>query len=248
MHRTADSNNQKAGQRVEELALRRGGTTLPKYEIDSSSEAGKKPLSVSGEIEFRNVFFHYPTRRETEVFNNFSLKVEAGKTVALVGFSGSGKSTAVQLIERFYDPVSGSITLDGNDLKELNVKWLRQQIALVQQEPKLFECTIRQNIALGAPGASDEEIENAARMANAHDFIKSFPKGYDTEVGALGDQLSGGQRQRICIARCLVNKPKILLLDEATSALDSHSEVTVQEALDELMTQKTMTTVGKLLR
>jgi len=135
-----------------------------------------------------------------------------------------GKSTAVQLIERFYDPIGGSITLDGNDLRDLNVKWLRQQIALVQQEPKLFECSIRQNIALGAPGATDEQVENAARLANAHDFISAFPKGYDTEVGALGDQLSGGQRQRICIARCLVKSPKILLLDESTSALGKHPE------------------------
>lgn len=140
--------------------------------------------------------------------------------------------------------MGGSVTLDGVDLRELNVKWLRQQIALVQQEPKLFECSIRQNIALGAPWATDQEIEDAARMANADDFIRSFPKGYDTEVGALGDQLSGGQRQRICIARCLVSNPKILLLDEATSALDSHSEVTVQEALDELMAKTNMTTIG----
>lgn len=120
-----------------------------------------------------------------------------------------GKSTGIQLIARFYDPISGSVTMDGNDLRDLNVKWLRQQIALVQQEPKLFEMTVRQNIALGAPGATDEEIEEAARMANAHDFIIAFPKGYDTEVGALGDQISGGQRQRICIARCLVSRPKV---------------------------------------
>lgn len=133
-------------------------------------------------------------------------------------------------------------------MRDLNIKWLRQHIALVQQEPKLFECSIRENIALGAPGATTEQIEKAARMANAHDFISAFPNGYDTEVGALGDQLSGGQRQRISIARCLVKDPKILLLDEATSALDSQSEVIVQEALDELIKNKSMTTFGEYSR
>lgn len=142
--------------------------------------------------------------------------------------------------------MAGSITLDGTDLRELNVSWLRQQIALVQQEPKLFECTIRENIGMGAPGATDEQIESAARLANAHDFITEFPKGYDTEVGALGDQLSGGQRQRISIARCLVKNPCILLLDESTSALDSANEATVQRALDDLMKLKSMTIFGEL--
>jgi ATP-binding cassette subfamily B (MDR/TAP) protein 1 len=166
-------------------------------------------------------------------------------------FHVQGKSTAAQLIERFYDPIAGSVTLDGNDLRDLNINWLRQHIALVQQEPKLFEGSIRENIRLGAPSwatVTTEQIESAARMANAHDFISAFPNGYDTQVGALGDQLSGGQRQRICIARCLVKNPKILLLDEATSALDSQSEAIVQEALDDLIKTKSMTTFGECCR
>jgi ATP-binding cassette subfamily B (MDR/TAP) protein 1 len=195
-----------------EQALRRGGSHLPSYKIDSSSESGKKLGEVRGEIEFRNVCFHYPTRQEIEVFRDFSLRIEAGKTVALVGASGGGKSTVVSLLERFYDPTAGSILLDGVDLRELNVKWLRQQIGLVSQEPKLFEMSIRDNIGAGNLNATDKEIEAAARMANAHDFVVSLPKGYDTDAGALGSQLSGGQKQRICIARCLVKKPTILLL------------------------------------
>jgi ATP-binding cassette, subfamily B (MDR/TAP), member 1 len=224
--------------------LDQNGQALPPYTIDSSSDEGLQPTTIHGELEFRGVSFRYPARPDVQVLRNFSLKLEAGKSIALVGFSGSGKSTVVQLIERFYDPTTGSVTLDGVDLRQLNIKWLRQSIALVQQEPKLFECSIRKNIALGLPGASDKDVESAARMANAHDFIVSFPKGYDTEVGALGDQLSGGQRQRICIARSLIKKPKILLLDESTSALDSESEATVQEALEELMKTKSMTTLG----
>lgn len=178
---------------------RRSSTILPTYVIDSSAEDGLTLPSVNGSIEFKDVTFAYPTRRETNVLDGFSLNVEAGSTVALVGPSGCGKSTTIQLLERFYDINAGSITLDGHDLRELNVHWLRQQIGLVSQEPSLFACTIRENIAFGLPGATQEQIEEAARMANAHDFIVSFPEGYDTNVGDAGLQLSGGQKQRIAI-------------------------------------------------
>jgi ATP-binding cassette subfamily B (MDR/TAP) protein 1 len=216
---------------------------LPDYVIDSSSDAGHKPKTISGGIEFVNVNFSYPARKDSRVLSSFSLRVEAGKTVALVGASGSGKSTTLSLLERFYDPSGGSITLDGTDLRLLNVKWLREQIGLVLQEPKLFAKSIRENIAMGRPGATIKDIEEAARMANAYDFIMSFPRAFETQVGEMGAQLSGGQRQRIAIARVLLKNPKILLLDEATSALDSESEVTVQQALDKLLKLTSMTTI-----
>jgi ATP-binding cassette subfamily B (MDR/TAP) protein 1 len=226
-------------------ALQRRGSTapLPKYVIDSSSPDGLKPDGMEGNIEFHNVSFAYPTRTEVDVFDGFSLKVEAGKTVALCGPSGRGKSTTVQLIERFYDPKDGSITLDGIDLRALNVKWLRGHIGLVSQEPTLFATSIRANIELGLPGATQEQIEEAARKANAHDFIVSFPDGYDTQVGDQGMQLSGGQKQRVSIARVLIKKPKLILLDEPSSALDSESEALVQEALDKLMMEGNCTVI-----
>lgn len=160
-----------------------------------------------------------------------------------MGSSGSGKSSVVNLVERFYDVDSGSISLDGEDIRSLNVEWLRQQLGLVSQEPKLFAMSIRENIAAGAPDATKEEIVAAAKTAHAHDFISAFPSGYDTQVGDLGGQLSGGQKQRIAIARVLLKKPKVLVLDEATSALDSESEKTVQQALDDVLKMQGITTI-----
>ena len=212
--------------------------------IDVFDESkGEKPSRCLGRVTFEDVCFTYPSRPEHPVCNGYSLTVEEGKTVALCGASGSGKSTAIQLIERFYDPDSGSVKLDGNDLRTLNVRWLRQQIGLVAQEPVLFSGTIAENIAHGKPGASRAEIEAAAKMANAHSFITEFPDGYDTNVGEKGGQLSGGQKQRVAIARAMVKDPAVLLLDEATSALDTESERVVQAALDDLLSKQKRTTI-----
>jgi ATP-binding cassette subfamily B (MDR/TAP) protein 1 len=186
-------------------------------------------------IRFRNVQFHYPARPDIEVFRDLNLSVHEGETLAIVGPSGQGKSTIIQLMERFYDPNSGVIEFCGVDMKELNVHWLRDQLGLVSQEPILFDTTIEQNIRYGKSGATQEEVEEAAKMANAHDFITSFPKGYQTHVGQGSTLVSGGEKQRLALARALLKKPRILLLDEATSALDSESEKIVQATLDKIM-------------
>ncbi|KAG1713070.1 hypothetical protein DVH05_000797 [Phytophthora capsici] len=211
--------------------------------IDATSDTGRKLEHVDGDIEFRKLEFTYPARPDAKIYKNYSLKIARGQTVALVGASGSGKSTAISLLERFYDPAAGVITLDGNNLKELNLKWLRENVSLVSQEPVLFAGTIAENIELGKPGSTREEIIEAAKKANAFDFITNFPNGFDTDVGDRGAQVSGGQKQRIAIARAILRDPAVLLLDEATSALDNESERVVQASLDRLLTLKQRTTI-----
>ena len=209
---------------------------VPDVDIEAP---GQELKAVEGSITMRGVHFAYPSRPQTEVLRNFDLEIAAGQTVALVGESGSGKSTVIQLVERFYDPSSGSISLDGVDLRRLQVKWLRSQMGLVSQEPVLFSGSIRDNICYGRPDASDADVEAAARAANAHSFINELGQGYDTFCGEGGRALSGGQKQRVAIARALLRKPAVLLLDEATSALDAESEALVQQALEALMAQHT---------
>jgi len=202
-----------------------------KSKIDA--EVGEKPEKpVSGDIEFRNVRFTYPARPDVEILKGISFKCHPGQTVALVGASGSGKSTIVQLLERYYEKSEGEILVDGKNIEDYNIHWIRTQIGLVSQEPTLFDATIAENIAIACPNATQEQIETAAKLANAHEFISKLPKGYQTSTGERGLQLSGGQKQRICIARALMMNPKILLLDEATSALDNQSEKVVQAALE----------------
>ncbi|XP_011684594.1 PREDICTED: multidrug resistance protein homolog 49 isoform X2 [Wasmannia auropunctata] len=200
--------------------------------IDSLSKEGRRLDTVNGEIEFRNVKFRYPARKDVQVLDALNLQINRGETVALVGESGCGKSTCLQLVQRLYDPLDGQVLLDGVDVSTLNVQWLRSHIGVVGQEPVLFDTTIRENIRYGNDSITEEEMIKAAKEANAHDFISKLPEGYDSPVGERGSQMSGGQKQRIAIARALARNPAILLLDEATSALDVHSEAIVQRALD----------------
>ncbi|QCD76939.1 ATP-binding cassette [Vigna unguiculata] len=216
--------------------------------IDSSSNEGRTLEAISGDIDFQHVSFSYPTRPHIQIFKDLCLNIPAGKTVALVGGSGSGKSTVISLLERFYNPHTGRILLNGMDIKEFRLSWLRQQMGLVGQEPILFNESIRANIAYGKEGiATEEEITAAAKASNAHQFICALPEGYDTHVGERGTQLSGGQKQRIAIARAMLKDPKILLLDEATSALDAESEKVVQEALDRVSVSRTTVVVAHRL-
>nr|XP_028579846.1 ATP-binding cassette sub-family B member 10, mitochondrial isoform X2 [Podarcis muralis] len=206
--------------------------------------------AFKGALEFRNIQFAYPARPEALVFQDFTLSIPSGSVMALVGPSGSGKSTVVSLLLRLYDPISGSITVDGVDVRQLNPLWFRNRIGTVSQEPVLFSCSIAENIAYGAEDPSTvttEEIERVAKIANAASFIQNFPNGFHTLVGEKGVLLSGGQKQRIAIARALLKNPKILLLDEATSALDAENEYLVQEALDRLMEGRTVLIIAHRL-
>ncbi|XP_026865336.2 ATP-binding cassette, sub-family B (MDR/TAP), member 4 isoform X1 [Electrophorus electricus] len=215
--------------------------------IDSFSDQGYKPDVVKGNIEFRNIQFTYPSRQDVKVLSGMSLKVSCGQTIALVGSSGCGKSTTIQLLQRFYDPQEGTVCIDGHDIRTLNVRYLRELIGVVSQEPVLFATTIAENIRYGREDVTQEEIQQAAREANAYDFIMKLPQKFETLVGDRGTQMSGGQKQRIAIARALVRNPKILLLDEATSALDTESEAIVQAALDKVRLGRTTIIVAHRL-
>jgi ATP-binding cassette subfamily B protein/subfamily B ATP-binding cassette protein MsbA len=199
-------------------------------------------LEVRGEIEFRGVSFSYPSR--PNVINQLSLHVKPGQKIALIGTSGGGKSTALKLIARFYDPQEGEVLLDGVSVKQLSFAQLRSSIGYVFQETYLFGGSVKDNICFGLPGASDEEIVAAAKAAYAHEFIEQLPQGYDTQVGERGIKLSGGQKQRIAIARMFIKNPSVILLDEATSALDNISEHEVQKALDSLLAERTTIAVA----
>ena len=206
--------------------------------LDISAPHNEK-ASIEGIVSFKNVAFTYPSRKEVQVLKNISFESNKGETIALVGPSGSGKSTLVGLLLRFYDVESGQLLIDGKNCKDYNLTDLRNNMAIVPQDVLLFGGTIKENIAYGKPNASFDEIKEAAKKANAFDFIESFPEKFDTVVGERGIKLSGGQRQRIAIARAVLKDPAILILDEATSSLDSESERVVQEALDKLMIGRT---------
>uniref|UniRef100_A0A8C3FL19 Bile salt export pump n=1 Tax=Chrysemys picta bellii TaxID=8478 RepID=A0A8C3FL19_CHRPI len=238
---------------LEAFATGRGAATNifetidKKPTIDCMSEEGYKLDKIRGDIEFHNVTFHYPSRPEVKILDNLSMVIKSGETTAFVGPSGAGKSTTVQLIQRFYDPTEGMVTLDGHDIRSLNIQWLRSLIGIVEQEPVLFATTIAENIRYGRDDASMEDIIKAAKEANAYNFIMDLPLQFDTLVGEGGGQMSGGQKQRIAIARALVRNPKILLLDMATSALDNESEAIVQEALHKVRLGRTAISIAHRL-
>ncbi|KAJ3106313.1 ATP-binding cassette, sub-B (MDR TAP), member 4 [Phlyctochytrium planicorne] len=224
--------------------------------IDAFSEEGDKPEKIEGSIEFENIDFHYPQRPDVPILKKFSLKIQPSQTIALVGASGCGKSTIVKLLERFYDPVGGTVKLDGREITSLNVAWLRDQIGFVGQEPVLFDLTVRQNLLFGLPSSfvntmTSDELEKkmieALKTANAWGFVQTLPDGLDTAVGEAGGMMSGGQKQRLAIARAVMREPRILLLDEATSALDTESERIVQAALDNAAMDRTTIVIAHRL-
>ncbi|KAL0658193.1 hypothetical protein Bca4012_078778 [Brassica carinata] len=229
-----------AGERVTKVVKR-----VP--DIDSNNMEGQILENIKGQVQFNHVKFMYPSRPETLILDDLCLRIPSGKTVALVGGSGSGKSTVISLLQRFYDPVAGEVLIDDVPINKLQVKWLRSQMGLVSQEPVLFATSIKENILFGKEDASMDEVVEAAKASNAHTFISQFPHGYKTQVGERGVQMSGGQKQRIAIARTIIKSPKILLLDEATSALDSESERVVQEALDKASLGRTTIVIAHRL-
>jgi len=210
-------------------------------------QAIEKKDELSGQISFRNVSFSYPSRSDVEVIGDLNFQIDENQLIALVGPSGAGKSTLTALLLRLHDPVAGEIWFDGKNGTDIPVSILRRQIALVPQDIFLFGGSIRENISYGRPGATEEEIREAARKANALEFIDRFPETLDTIVGERGTQLSGGQRQRVAIARAVLKDPKILILDEATSSLDSESESLVQDALEKLMKGRTSIVIAHRL-
>uniref|UniRef100_A0A3B5MPP8 ATP-binding cassette, sub-family B (MDR/TAP), member 11a n=1 Tax=Xiphophorus couchianus TaxID=32473 RepID=A0A3B5MPP8_9TELE len=216
-------------------------------EINCFSDDGHKLDKVKGDLEFHNITFFYPSRPDVKILDNLNMQIKAGETTAFVGPSGSGKSTTIQLIQRFYDAEEGTVYLDGHDIRTLNIQWLRSLIGIVEQEPVLFATTIAENIRYGRPGVTTEEIIQAAKEANAYNFVMTLPQKFDTLVGECGGQMSGGQKQRIAIARALIRNPKILLLDMATSALDNESEAVVQEALDNVRAGRTTISIAHRL-
>ncbi len=215
--------------------------------VNDPVQAKTLPVPVRGEIRFDDVTFHYPARPDVVALDQFSLQIDPGETVAFVGPSGAGKTTVIQMIQRFYDPDSGQVSLDGLDLRELDRNDFRQHIALVPQDPVIFAASARENIRFGRLDASDAEVEAAARAAAAHEFISALPKGYDSFVGERGVMLSGGQKQRIAIARAILRDAPVLLLDEATSALDAESERAVQGAVDNMRAGRTTLIVAHRL-
>jgi ATP-binding cassette, subfamily B, bacterial len=204
-------------------------------------------LRLSGNITYKNIHFSYPTRNDVEILKGLDLEIKAGQRIALVGTSGGGKSTIVQLLQRFYEPTGGELLVDGKNILDYDISDYRRNLGIVPQEVILFGGTIKENILYGNPQASDNEVIEAATKANAWDFISSFPEGLDTIVGERGIKLSGGQRQRIAIARAILKDPKILILDEATSSLDAESERVVQDALNTLMEGRTSVVIAHRL-
>jgi ABC-type multidrug transport system fused ATPase/permease subunit len=227
------------------------GASIRIFELmDRESEVkdgDQTPEQFDRGISFEDVSFSYPSRPDEPVLKGISFEVKPGQVVALVGPSGGGKSTCVRLIEHFYEISDGSICLGERDVRTLDPSWFRRRIGLVSQEPVLFACSIRDNISYGKDSATQEEVEAAAKQANAHEFITSFENGYDTMVGERGIRLSGGQKQRVAIARALLLDPDLLLLDEATSALDAESEHLVQEAIDRAMQGRTVLVIAHRL-
>ena len=239
---------------IEEISLASDGVRYSSESSDPSPSPrveeidSQNPIKrFDGEVEFQDVSFFYPSRKDFQVLKNVSFKADRGETIAIVGPSGAGKSTITNLILRFYNPGNGRILIDGKNAQDYSLTELRSQMAIVPQDVLLFGGTIKENIAYGKSNATSEEIKDAARKANALDFIESFPDKFETKVGERGIQLSGGQRQRIAIARALLKNPSILLLDEATSSLDSESERLVQEALEKLMQGRTSIVIAHRL-